>query len=138
MKIRTQTALTRKHQRKYLGSSTYSLVYCPELPQPTVIVQKLAVVKTVIIGRVSLSMVSRRHYGHLVTVDTVEPEEKLDLLCNLKMMIITNMQNKDNRTNFFDSKYSNSKLFNHFELRRNSFANYGINNKKISLLWTLN
>lgn len=37
-----------------------------------------------IIRGVSLGMVGGCHDSHLVAVDTVEPEEKLDFLCNLK------------------------------------------------------
>lgn len=83
-----------------------------------------------IVRRVSLSMISGCHYGHLVAVDTVEPEEKLDLLRNLKMMVITNIENKDIRRNFLDNKYTYCKLSNPFEFRMNLFGTLGIKRKK--------
>lgn len=95
--MRTQIASTKQHQRKYHGSSTYSLVNRLKLPQPTVIIQKLTVIKTMIIGRVSLSVVGWCQYGHLVAVDTVVSEEKLDFLCNLKIMVITHTQKRKNK-----------------------------------------
>ena len=65
-------------------TDTYSIIDTSKLPWPLDIVQKLSVVKSVIIGTVWLGVIGWSQYGHLVTINGIVTEEVLHLGCNLK------------------------------------------------------
>lgn len=69
-------------------STTYSFIDGSKLPNPTIIVQELAVIKSVVIRRVCFSMVGWCQHCHLVSVYTVEAEKQLHLFRNLEKKIL--------------------------------------------------
>jgi hypothetical protein len=61
----------------------YSFINVAELPSEVSWVQEGTVIEAIIVWRVGLRKVGRRHNGHLVTIDRVAHKEKLDLVRNL-------------------------------------------------------
>lgn len=54
-----------------------------ELPGPLDIVEKLTLIKAVVVGAVTLSVIGGGQYRHLVAIDSIQLEEQLHFLCNL-------------------------------------------------------
>ena len=77
--------------------SRYLIINDSELPRPQHIVEELSVVMSVVIGTVCLSMVTRGHHRHLVTVDRVVTEKQLHFLSHLQAprLIVNRLHNKD-------------------------------------------
>lgn len=71
-------------------STTYGFIDGSKLPNPTIIVQELAVIKSMVIRRVGFGMVGWCQHCHLVSVYTVEAEKQLHLLSNLGKRLYVN------------------------------------------------
>ena len=60
------------------------LINVSELPRPRDVVEKLPMIKAIVIRAVDLGMVGWRQHCHLVTIDGVAAEEMLHFVCNLQ------------------------------------------------------
>lgn len=64
--------------------TTYGRVNRDELPRPSVVVEERTVIETVIVGRVSFSVVGWSQHRHFVPVHAVVSEKEFHLLGNLR------------------------------------------------------
>lgn len=66
--------------------TTHLLINAMKLPGPLDVVEKLSLVKAVVVWAVTLGMIGRGQHGHLVAIDGVQLEKQLHFLRNLKKM----------------------------------------------------
>lgn len=66
-------------------NTTYVFVDFLELPRPSHVVQKWAMVVAMIVRTVRLRVIGRRQYGHLVAIDSVGTIEMLHFRCHLQV-----------------------------------------------------
>ena len=59
-----------------------------KLPGPISRIEKLPMIKTIVVRRVSLGKIGRCERGHLVTIDRVAHKEILDLIGDLKQQTL--------------------------------------------------